>query len=304
MRKRRIAAVAVLVLIAAGLTGWWYFNAGRTRIVELPESLQVAARAVAPGATLPRPAHVVIVIEENKSYEQIVGNTEDAPYLNELAARAALFTNSYGVAHPSQPNYLALFAGVTNTNGDGCVVLGVSPTADNLGAEVLASGRAFVGYAEDLPRSGFRGCQAGNYARKHAPWTHFRTLPVSSNQPFTAFPAADYGRLPAVAFVVPNVLNDMHSGSIGRGDAWLRRVLSPLVAWAQAHDTLVIITWDESSAPLTNHIPTLFLGPMVKPGRYAQTVTHDTVLRTVEDLYGLPHAGAAAAAQPIVDVWR
>jgi|GEM_PF-4072826 len=64
------------------------------------------------GSELPRPDHIVIVIEENKSFSQIIGN-KDAPYINELAKRGALFTRSYGITHPSQPNYLALFSGST-----------------------------------------------------------------------------------------------------------------------------------------------------------------------------------------------
>ncbi|MBU1775992.1 MAG: alkaline phosphatase family protein, partial [Gammaproteobacteria bacterium] len=67
---------------------------------------------LAHSSELPRPDHIVIVIEENKSFAQIIGN-EDAPYINELARRGALFTQSYGITHPSQPNYLALFSGST-----------------------------------------------------------------------------------------------------------------------------------------------------------------------------------------------
>jgi phosphatidylinositol-3-phosphatase len=303
-RAVRVAVAVVLVLLAAGAGGWWYFSAGRTRVVELPENLQRAAVAVAPGLKLPRPAHVVVIIEENKSFAQIIGNARDAPYINQLAAQGAVFTNSFGVAHPSQPNYFALFAGVTDGNGDSCNVAGVSSDAPNLGADLLAAHRSFVAYAEGLPSPGFRGCAAGNYARKHAPWTHFNNVPDASIQPFTAFPAADYGRLPDVAFVVPDLLDDMHSGSIARGDAWLRRVVTPLAAWAATHDTLIAITWDESSAPFSNHIPTLFVGPMVKRGRYAETITHYDVLRTLEDLDRLPHDGKAASALPIADVWR
>lgn len=62
---------------------------------------------------LPRPDHIVIVVEENKSFAQIIGNP-DAPYINALAMRGALFTQSYGITHPSQPNYLALFSGSTH----------------------------------------------------------------------------------------------------------------------------------------------------------------------------------------------
>jgi acid phosphatase len=304
MTMRRVLGIAAIVLLASAAAGFWYFSSSRTRMVSLPAGvIEATPRLLNLRGVLPRPEHVVVVIEENKSFDAIVGNTAQAPYLNSLIPHAALFTQSYGVSHPSQPNYFAIFAGRTNSNGDACAVSGIPPTADNLGSELLTHGLTFVGYAEGLPTPGYRGCTAGNYARKHAPWAYFPTIPASSIQPFTAFPH-DYAKLPTVAFVIPDIQNDMHSGSIKRGDAWLRRNLPPLVAWAAQHNTLIIITWDESSAPLTNHIPTLFVGPMVRPGRYPEPITHYAVLRTIEDMYGLPHAGHAAEVQPIVDCWR
>jgi phosphatidylinositol-3-phosphatase len=290
----------VIATSAAGLT--WYFSSGRTRIITLPPWAMTAGDPSPVAAQLPRPAHVVVIVEENKSFSQIIGNVREAPYLNELASRGAVFTRSYAIAHPSQPNYVALFAGRTNPDGDGCAVLGIPPYSDNLGAELIRSKRTFVGYAEDLPRPGYRGCVAGNYARKHAPWAHFTTIPDASIEPLTALPR-DWDRLPNVSFVTPNILNDMHSGSIRRGDDWLRRRMGPLITWAAQHDTLIVITWDESSAALTNHIPTIFLGPMVKPGRYDEPITHYRVLRTLEDLYGLPRDGSAASVSPIDDIW-
>lgn len=294
---RSLALAFAIVLLAGGALAW-YFRSTHTRVVTVPEA------AASPGsAGLPHPAHVVVVIEENKSFENIVGNSEDAPYLNELAARAALYTRSYGITHPSQPNYFALFSGRINSDGDSCSVRGIPADADNLGAQLVRAHRSFTGYAEGMPAPGFRRCIAGDYARKHAPWTHFSTIPGSALQPFTAFPK-DYAKLPTVAFVIPDLQDDMHSASISHGDAWLRRNIDPLIRWAEQHDTLVIVTWDESSAALTNHIPTLFAGAGVRPGRYDQTITHYDVLRTLEDFYGLPHAGAAASAHPIAQGWK
>lgn len=292
-----VAAIVVAVLAALGGAASRYFSNTHTRLTPVPKVAD-PPRA----ARVPRPAHVVVVIEENKSFDDIIGKRR-APYLNELSGRAAVFTRSYGVAHPSQPNYLALFAGRTNGDGDSCNVGGVPADAGNLGAELLAAHLSFAGYAEGLPQRGFPGCTAGNYARKHAPWTHFTSVPRDLSLPFTLWPQ-NYDALPTVAFLIPDLEDDMHSGSVAHGDAWLRRVLQPLLAWAEHHDTLVIVTWDESNEPFSNHIPTLFAGPMVKPGRYDEIVSHYRVLRTLEDAYGLPHAGASAEAPPIVDCWR
>jgi phosphatidylinositol-3-phosphatase len=248
------------------------------------------------------PAHVVVIVEENKDYSQIVGNTQDAPYLNELAKRGALFTHSYAITHPSQPNYLALFAGVTNDNGDGCPPQPLDMNGANLAQELAQAHRTFAGYSEDLPAPGSRACWSGNYARKHVPWVDFSNVPDSRNLPYSSLPA--YTQLPTVSFIIPNQLDDMHSASIARGDEWLKSNVGPLIDWGMKHDTLVIVTWDENNGLIGNRIPTIFVGPMVRPGRYDDSITHYRVLRTIEDLYGLSHAGASAGVTPITGIWR
>jgi hypothetical protein len=260
-----------------------------------------AASVGAAGAKpLPRPAHVVVIVEENRSLAQMLGY-RGAPYINSLFASGATFTNSHGVTHPSLPNYFALFAGLTNDNGDGCPATGLPTGAPNLGSELRAAHLSFSGYSESLPSPGWTGCAAGNYGRKHAPWVHFSNLPATGNLPFSMFPK--YDALPTVSFVVPDIDDDMHDGSIEEGDAWLAHHVTPLVAWAKTHDTLIVLTWDEGYDP-TNSIPTAFIGPMVNPGRYAARIDHYNVLRTLEDMYGLPHTGRAGSVAPIADCWR
>jgi hypothetical protein len=294
------AAVAIVLLVAASV--WWYFRSSATRATNAGAAL-TASIAGATGALPRTPRAVVVIVEENKSFQQIVEEPEHTPYLAELIKQGALFTHSVGLAHPSQPNYFALFAGAITRNGDSCPASGLATTAPNLATELLATHRTFRAYSEDLPQPGFRGCVNREYARKHAPWTHFDNIPVTAGVPLTAL--RSYDELPNVAFIIPNLLNDMHSASRERGDAWLRARVDPLVTWAKAHDSLIIVTWDESSSALSNHIPTIFVGPMVKPGLYDEPVNHYRVLRTIEDLFRIPsHAGHAAEAPPITDVWR
>lgn len=292
------ALVAVAIAVAASLFGSRYFSSGHTRLSDVPRSVVAAVAPDLPKA----PSHVVIVVEENKEFSDIAGKTRSAPYLNALIARGALFTRSYGIAHPSQPNYVALFAGTPDTNGDHCPPAGIDTNAPNLATQLRAAHRSFAGYSEDLPQAGSRVCWAGQYARKHVPWADFDNVLPSENLPLTALPSS-YDHLPTVSFIIPNLLNDMHSASIQRGDAWLRTHVGPLIDWAHTHNTLVIVTWDESDDTVGNHIPTIFVGPMVRPGRYDDPITHYRVLRTIEDLYGLPHAGHAADVPPIAGVW-
>jgi len=249
----------------------------------------------------PTPAHVVVVVLENKDTDQVLGSPK-APYLNALAAGAAVLADSHAVAHPSQPNYLALFAGDTfGLTSDRCPLSFDRP---NLAGLLTASGRSFTGFAEDLPDPGFSGCTAGGYARKHAPWTDFPALPAEVGKPFSAF-GPDYAQLPTVSFVVPNLCDDMHDCGVATGDAWLRDHLDGYLRWAAANNSMLVLTFDEDDADSAdNHIATIVAGPMVTPGRYDQRVDHYSVLRTIEDAYQLPHAGQSENAAPITGIWR
>jgi hypothetical protein len=261
-------------------------------------SLLLAVSAA--NAQVPTPDHVLILVLENHDFESIIGSDE-APYINSLVAQAALFTDSHGVTHPSQPNYLWLFSGdnqgVTN---DACPN---TFSTEHLGNLLLTSALGFAGYSEDLPAEGSTVCNSGQYARKHNPWVNFTNVPTTANKPFTAFPS-DYTTLPTLSFVIPNQHNDMHSAPIGEGDAWLKQHIDGYVNWALSNNSLFILTFDEDDFSPQNHIPTLFIGSMVAPGSYAETIDHVDVLRTLEDMYGLAYAGASNIATPITDVWN
>ena len=261
--------------------------------------------ATAATTTLPRPDHVVIVMEENHAYSQVIGSSS-APYINALAQQGALFTNSSAISHPSQPNYVALFSGSTQgLTDDSCPQTFAGP---DLGGQLLTAGLSFTGYSEDLPSAGSTVCTAGgniftpSYARKHAPWTDFTDVPASSNQPFTSFPS-DYSTLPTVSFVIPNQQDDMHSGSIQQADSWLQNNIDSYAQWAQTHNSLLIVTWDEDDSNSGNHIATIFSGASVKPGQYTEAINHYTVLRTLEGMYGLAAINNSGSENPIMDVW-
>jgi PKD repeat protein len=281
----------------------------RTRVVAVVCSAAVLAtgflfsvpltQAVAGVSAVPRPDHIVIVVEENRSEQNILGNAS-APYINSLATSGANMTRFFAETHPSQPNYLALFSGSTQgVTDDSCPhTFG----AANLGSELLGAGVGFAGYAETMPSAGYTGCTSGKYARKHNPWVNFSNIPTGSNQPFTSFPS-DYSQLPAVSFVIPNLDNDMHDGTIAQGDAWLQNNLDGYVDWAQTHNSVFALTFDEDDNGHNNQIPTIITGQRVQSGQYAVQANHYNLLRTIEDAYGLAPVGASATANPILDIW-
>ena len=262
-------------------------------------SLLFCAVAQVQAADLPRPDHIVIVIEENKSYSQIIGNP-DTPYINALAQRGALFTNSYGITHPSQPNYLALFNGTTRGIRSNTCPLDLS--GDNLASVLLASGLSFISYSESMPRAGYDGCRYGSYMRKHNPAANWEEL-ASVNQPLTAWPQ-DLSKLPTVSWVIPDQRNDMHDGSIAQGDGWLQQNIEGYAQWAMKNNSLLIVTFDEDNGAEGNRIVTIFVGPMVKPGQYKQRIDHYSVLRTILQMHGLPGINESAKAGSITGVWR
>jgi phosphatidylinositol-3-phosphatase len=294
MRKNNTAAsmlrltIAILLMAVAGLTAY---------------SQDI----------LPKPDHIVIAIMENHAYGQIIGS-DAAPFINALAngEHTALFSQSFGLGHPSQPNYLKLFSG----NDQGVTddeLPAVNPFyTPNLARQLMDSGLSFVIYSEDLPEVGFNGPNSGEYVRKHNPLSNWmgtgeQQVPASGNQPFTAFPVNDFTLLPDVCFVVPNQVHNMHNGidpdRIISGDSWVSNNLNSYIQWANTHNSLFILTWDEDNYASGNHIVTMFSGQIVKPGEYTDSICHYHILRTIEDMYGLPYAGNAAASSPVLSCW-
>ncbi len=237
---------------------------------------------------------------ENHAYNQVIGSSS-APYVNRLAAQGALFTSSFAISHPSEPNYLALFSGSDQGVGDDSCPHTFS--GENLGHELIATRHTFAGFSEDLPKRGYTGCDSGNYARRHNPWVNFTNVPASANLPLSRFPSS-YSRLPTVSFVVPNLCHDMHDCGVQTGDGWLRAHLGAYARWAKSHHSLLVLTWDEDDDNGgNNQIPTIFFGAGIRSGHYGERIDHYRVLRTIEDMYRLRHAGNSAHTRAISDIW-
>jgi phospholipase C len=260
----------------------------------------VSAVPAQPLAGVPQPAHVVVVVMENHSYNEIIGSPS-APYINSLASGGAKFTQSFAVTHPSEPNYLALFSGSTQgLINDSCPH---TYSSRNLGQQLIGAGRTFIGYSESMPSDGYTGCISGQYARKHNPWVNFTNVPSSSNLRFSRFPT-NYSTLPSVSFVIPNLCSDMHDCGISTGDTWLKNNINGYALWAKANNSLLVLTFDEDDSSQRNQIATVFYGQHVKVGSYSEHITHYNVLRTVEDAFSLPCAANSCSATPITDIWQ
>ena len=272
---------------------------------------------------LPKYDHIVIVIEENKDYSQIIGS-KDAPYINKvLVKEGANLTGMYAEEHNSEGNYFWFFSGDNQNVGFYDVIPNSKNNPEypfrssNLGEELIKKGYTFKGYSESLPEIGDTVSRTKIYARKHVPWISFANIPngktveTSTNLQFKQFPS-DFNKLPTVSIVIPNLYNDMHSGKssvrVKKGDQWLKRNLNKYYMWAKTHNSLLIITFDENSNEIhyngltdpasnqhsiKNRIPTIIAGAHVKQGNYPEGkgVTHVNLLRTIEAIYDLGNAG-------------
>jgi phosphatidylinositol-3-phosphatase len=246
-----------------------------------------------------RPSHVVVVVEENHAAAGVLGRS-DAPYLNSLVASGMSLTNFFAITHPSEPNYLALLSGSTqHLTDDSCPHRYSTPS---LVGQLRAAGLTFAGYAEGLPQTGFTGCTAGRYVRRHAPWTNFADAPAAISRPLTALPR-DFAQLPTVSFVIPNLDHDMHDGTVAQADTWLRQNLGAYARWARSHNSLLIVTWDEDDHNAKNHIPTIISGAGVRTGRNDVHGDLYRLLRTLEWFYNLVPLGEAAQHTPITTIW-
>lgn len=242
-----------------------------------------------PGATSPTSIHlqhIFYIMMENHSASEIIGNTTDAPFLNQLANTYGTATSYYGVTHPSLPNYLAAisgsFQGIWDDCGAGASITCVPDTMSLTSSEYASasskahmfSGQTIVdqleahhltwkAYMQSLPSVGFTGPYAGSYAQKHDPFMYFsdiRNNPTRMQDivPFTQF-ASDMrsNSVPNFVWISPDVCHDMHgasncssyAGLIAQGDSFVHTTVQQIMsspAWHQG--SAIVITWDENDS--------------------------------------------------------
>jgi hypothetical protein len=250
--------------------------------------------------------HVVLVIEENHSYSEVIGNAS-MPYLNSLASQYGLATQYFADAHPSLPNYLVLTTGLTETFDDN---FAGTISDDNVVRELVKAGKTWKVYAESLPSPGYVGGDASLYVRRHNPFTYLSDVHNDSSQaanivPFTQF-ATDLvsNALPQYSFIVPNTMDDAHDGTLAQADAWLQTNIAPLIAGSAFQSSgLLVITFDEGNQADVNHgggqVATLIISSTVKPGFQSVTLyQHQSTLRLILAGSGINNFPGMAATAP------
>ncbi len=249
--------------------------------------------------------HVFVVTEENHDYASVIGSSS-MPYLNSLGQQYGVATQYYANTHPSIGNYFMLATGQIITNNDSYSTI---VPVDNVVRRLLAAGKSWKSYAEDLPSVGYTGGDVGNYARRHNVFALLSDVANDSTQrknlvPFTQFaPDLANGTLPDFSNIVPNLCHDAHDCSLDTADTWLRNTITPLLASpAFRGDGLLIILFDEAGSDNTSgggRIAWVVASPRAKPGYQSTTLyQHQSTLRLLLEALGVTQFPGAAATAP------
>ncbi|AZI42494.1 hypothetical protein EHF33_06800 [Deinococcus psychrotolerans] len=262
--------------------------------------------------------HIFLLILENHSYGQVIGNP-NLPTLNALAKRGALARNYTGVTHPSLPNYVALIAGSTMN------MVGDDPAQSFVGATLasqLADQRlTWKGYMQGLPAAGSNVNYAGLYGKKHNPFMLSSDLVKQPKQLANVVPFEQLqtdlqrGQVPNFSLLVPDLCHDLHGDlrCLGRanvertGDAFVKKWADQIMAssvWKPG--AALIITFDEGEDQQGGggRVATILLTPGGQGGKVSdQPYNHYSLLRSMEDHLGVPPLREAARATPMSDLW-
>lgn len=251
-------------------------------------------------------SHVVLVVEENHSYSQVIGDPS-MPYLNSLATKYGLATQYFANAHPSIPNYFVLTTGLPETFDDN---FSGTISDNNVVRVLMNAGKTWKAYAESIPSPGYLGKDSGVYLRRHDPFTYLSDVQNNTAQaanivPFTQF-ATDLANdaLPQFSFITPNSMDDGHNGTPAQADAWLQANIAPLIANPAFQSSgLLIITFDEGAQSDINHgggqVATIIISSAAKQGFQSKTFyQHQSLLRLVLAASGVDSFPGSSGVAP------
>lgn len=282
--------------------------------------------------TKPTIKHVVLIMEENHSYSTIIGSGTGATYINTLAHQCGLATSYRNITHPSLPNYIAITSALPLSKlgpfesdcppGGSCL-----SSSQSLFSQVGAHG--WKAYDESMPRA-CDGSTAGTYAPKHNPAIYYTDIPAATckandvslgtlaSSPFLkAFGSETTA--PKLSVVTPNLNDDMHDGSVAKGDTWLKNWLGKVLATPvyKSGNTAVFVIWDEgeggsytigencaTSSDVSCHVAAIVVAPSVPAKSVSTKFTHYSFVRTVEELLGLPLLNQATTAASMVSAFN
>ena len=292
--------------IAPGRTARWVRACLAAILIGIPASIgSIAGATHAAAASAP---HIMLIVEENQGYAQVIGS-DSAPYINSLASTYASATKWYGMTDSSLGDYVALITGEVGSHS--------SPT---LVGELAAQGISWGAYMESMPSTCYTGTGVGDYSKVHNPFVYFKSIRNDPSQCDQVVPflgkdgggftqALNTNTAPDFMYVVPNICDDMHNACsptdnrIKQGDQWLKSNLPTVLSseW-YADGGIVIITWDSATTSDTSgwntgdggHIPTIVISA-TSHGAFTSGGNHYGTLRAIEEAYGVALLGGSAS---------
>jgi phosphatidylinositol-3-phosphatase len=305
VRNRLLFTAAIMLATVGTATG-----------VTIASPAVAASGPCGTATTPPTYRHVVWIWMENHSLGDIIGNTSQAPYINSIANSCGLATNYHVTTHPSLPNYLAATSGIAQGSLPATTYLDCSPSVicHMTVGSIFGQGESWKAYQESMP-SNCDKSNSGEYRVSHNPAVYYTSLSgcASKDVPYARL-ATDLANnaLPAFSFITPNLIDDMHDGTIAQGNAWLASHLPAILNSKeyQSGTTAVFITWDEGSGgyPIEDCdntsvtdtsciVATIVISPSTRAHtRSGSFFDHYSLLRTTEQLLGLPKLASASSA--------
>jgi phosphatidylinositol-3-phosphatase len=305
-------------------------------------------RATSPGASAvvvpaptPRFEHVVVVVEENQSYDDVIGNN-DMPYLNSLASGYGVATDYYANTHPSINNYFILTSGMPGTKLPWIGLMADAYTGDvarqNIASILTSRGMTWKSYAESLPRAGYVGSDTGLYVKRHNPFAYYRSIRRDESQRKNIVPFEQFAKdlksdtLPNYSFIAPNLYGDAHNDSetrerascgdhhaLRQADDWLKTNISPLVeSQTFKKSGLLIVVFDEAcdsgrkadsrydpkerKLKGGGHVPAVIVSSLTPAGTKSKLLYHhESVLRLSLEALGIDKMPGYAGSAPAMN---
>jgi len=326
--RTKMGLTALLSAALLGAAGFFGQAAGAAVVSGSAAALPATTPSAShPCGTEAKPAaikHVIFIFLENHSYGAILGSSA-APYFNTLAKDCGIATNYHNITHPSLPNYIAATSGLSLTSLHKFLSdCSPSGSCDTSVKSIFGQGESWKSYEETMP-SGCDHTNSGNYAVRHNPAAYYTALHVCSSDDVPYWHLASdlaHNALPAFSFITPNLIDDMHNGTVADGNTWMSRNLPAILNSAEYKNgsTVIFITFDEGSDVgsyadgencATNtkdtscHLPTFVISPSVKVGARSGTLfNHYSLLGTAEQLLHLSKLGLAASYPTMVSAFN
>jgi hypothetical protein len=290
---------------------------------------------------VPAFSHVFVIVGENTSSNQIT--PAHAPYLvQSLKPQAAWLTNYHSFGKSSSlGQYIAIVSGqFTKCEANNDLPNRCHQKKDNLFQQLDHSDRSWLDWEESMdnacdfvdhgsawsrniysahhnPAIYFTGIEGGRYDEALKPArecrSHDLSMGTTAPNDTSAFDAAlAAGKMGNFNLIVPNDCENGHDpcgtkDPMRQFDDFLHREVPRIQSSPSfGPDGVIFVTWDEGADPPKDprHVLAAVIGPHVNPAGYGSSYTHYSLLRTLEDGFGLNHLAHARSAKSISRIWK